>query len=182
MDATFHPNLGGAVSAIALQSDGKWIIGGNFNKRITRINADGSVDSTFNIGAGANGQIFAVAIQSDGKIIIGGDFTSVNGTSRNRIARLNLDGSLDLEFNIGSGINDRVYTLGLQADGKILIGGKFTTVNGVARSRIARINIDGSIDSFFNFSVSDAVRSLAIQKDGKILFVGDFTFCLLYTS
>jgi uncharacterized delta-60 repeat protein len=176
LDATFHPNLGGAVSAIALQSDGKWIIGGNFNKRITRINADGSVDSTFNIGAGANGQIFAVAIQSDGKIIIGGDFTSVNGTSRNRIARLNLDGSLDLEFNIGSGINDRVYTLGLQADGKILIGGKFTTVNGVARSRIARINIDGSIDSFFNFSVSDAVRSLAIQKDGKILFVGDFTF------
>jgi uncharacterized delta-60 repeat protein len=90
------------------------------------------------------------AIQSDGKIIIGGSFTTYNGTLINNIARLNADGTLDLTFNPGTGANDSVLGTAIQSDGKIIIGGGFTSYNGTAINRIARLNADGTIDLTFN--------------------------------
>jgi hypothetical protein len=78
---------------------------------------------TGNPGTGADGTVVAITLQPDGKILIGGDFTSYNGTPRNRVARLNADGSLDMSFNPGTGANSTVYALAVQPDGKILIGG-----------------------------------------------------------
>src|SRR5436190_5301507 len=87
----------------------------------------------------ANSLVEVVLVQPDGKILIGGSFTSIapNGGSavtRNRIARLNPDGSLDSTFNPNA--NAVVYSLVVQADGKILAGGDFTTVGGQVRNRI----------------------------------------------
>ena len=86
----------------------------------------GTLDATFNSSTGANSDVETIAVQADGKIIIGGFFTSYNGTSRNRIARLNADGSLDATFNPGTGASGNssyfVQTTALQADGEIIIG------------------------------------------------------------
>ncbi len=187
LDTTFNIGLGvsNAVTAVKLQSDGKVLIGGSFTSvngtarnRIARLNVDGSLDTTFNIGSGLDGDvsISSLIVQPDGKVLIGGSFTSVNGTTRNRVARLNTDGSLDTAFNIGVGANNTVIAVGLQPDGKVLIGGSFTSVNGAARNRIARLNADGSLDTTFNTGsgLDSDVLSLAIQSDGKVLVGGSF--------
>ncbi|MEO6542230.1 MAG: delta-60 repeat domain-containing protein, partial [Ferruginibacter sp.] len=107
--------------------------------KIARLNTDGSLDTGFNPGTGADRAVYTTAIQSDGKIIIGGDFTTYNGTARIRIARLNSDGSLDAGFNPGTGANYIINTTAIQSDGKIIIGGSFTAYNGTIRSRVARV-------------------------------------------
>ena len=186
LDATFivGTGLSGYVNAIAIQSDGKIIIGGEFTNyngtarnRITRLNSDGSLDATFNVGTGLNGYVNATAIQSDGKIIIGGGFTSYNGTAINRIARLNTDGSLDATFILSTGANSNVLSTVIQSDGKIIIGGLFTTYNGTAINRIARLNTNGSLDATFivGTGANSDVRATAIQSDQKIIIGGDFT-------
>ena len=187
LDTTFLNTGTGAsatVSSIAIQSDGKILIGGLFTTyngqsrtRIARLNADGSLDATFVVGTGANDNVRSISLQTDGKILIGGLFTTYNNQSQNCIARLNADGSLDNSFNVGSGANNSVYVISLQTDGKILIGGEFTTYNGTSRNRIARLNADGSLDNSFDVGsgTSNSVRSIELQNDGKILIGGVFT-------
>jgi uncharacterized delta-60 repeat protein len=169
-----------------VQADGKILIGGNFTSingtsrnSIARLNADGTLDASFLAsGAGANGPVFTLAVQSDGKILIGGDFTSFNGTARNCFARLNSDSTLDTTFlATGNGASDQVFALALQSDGKVLIGGFFTTVNSTARNRIARLNTDGTLDTSFLATAAGAnysVRAIAVQPDGKIVIGGEF--------
>jgi uncharacterized delta-60 repeat protein len=148
VDPTFRSGSGfsGAAYALAIQSDGKIVVGGGFttynnNARhmLARLNPDGSSDTTLDPGTGDNGDVLAIAIQSDGKIVVGGGFTTYNGTTRNRIARLNLDGSLDTAFDPGSGANGDVNAIAIQSDGKVLIGGAFTTVGTSMRDRLARL-------------------------------------------
>lgn len=195
IDLSFNPtdvgfgNGDGANSDVAttsIQSDGKIIIGGVFtyyngssSNRIARINADGTIDSSFNSGTGANGFVLTTSIQNDGKIIIGGDFTSYNGNLINRIIRLNTDGTIDSTFNVGTGVNNSVYTISIQSDGKIIIGGNFTSYNGTSKSHIARLNTDGTLDNSFNIGsgANSAVRAISIQNDGHLIIGGDFTSC-----
>lgn len=188
LDTSFNPGTGadGLVTVVAVQADGKVLVGGsNFTtlggqprNNIGRLNADGSIDTGFDPGAGANGWVRAIAVQADGKILVAGDFTTVDGTAKNRIARLNANGSLDATFNSGIGANNVVISLAVQADGKILLGGQFTTVNGTARKRIARLNADGTVDTSFVSPFSDfndTAYSIAVQPDGKIVIGGYFT-------
>ena len=116
---------------------------------------------------------YSLAVQSDGRVLIGGNFTTVNGVSRNRIARLSADGSLDTTFLNGlAGATSIVQSIAVQPDGRVLIGGEFTTVNGVSRNRIARLNADGSVDTTFLNGLAGAsgggVFSLAVQPDGRV--------------
>jgi len=166
------------VYSMAVQPDGDILIAGAFTaysgtarNRIARLNADGSLDSSFSVGTGANSTIRSVVLQSDGKILIGGSFTSYNGVARGRIARLNADGSLDVGFNQSAGPNSTVNSISLQPDGKVLIGGGFTTINGVARFHCARLNEDGSLDSgFVPATVAvGAIASLSLQDNGKVV-------------
>ena len=87
-----------------------------------RLAPDGSLD-TFD--PGANGSVESLAIQADGKIVVGGAFTMLGGVPRNRIGRLNADGSVDISFNPGA--NGEIAAIAVQADGSILVGGAFTT-------------------------------------------------------
>ena len=126
----------------------------------------------------ANNTIRAVVVQPDGKILIGGDFTSLapNGgaaVTRNRIARLNPDGTLDTAFNPNA--NDDVYAIAVQTDGKIIIGGRFTMIGAQTRNHLARLDAaTGAADSF-NPNANDLVRCITLQADGKILAGGVFT-------
>lgn len=189
---TFNPTginfdyAGGAnddIYAMALQSDGKIIIGGFFTSyngvpmnRIARLNADGSLDTTFDIGTGASSMVESISIQPDGKIIIAGYFLAYNGTTRMRIARLNTNGSLDTSFNPGTGTSNRIQATAIQPDGKILIGGNFTSFQGLSRNLVARLNADGSIDSGFNsvLNSSGTVRTILVESNGKIILGGEF--------
>jgi uncharacterized delta-60 repeat protein len=180
-DIGFNPDVSGVVIGIAAQADGKVLIGGTFTgvrgvtrNRIARLNADGSLDTGFN--PNADFTVNGVAVQADGKVLIGGQFTTVGGVGRNRIARLNADGSLDTGFNPNvSTLGSVVNSIALQADGKVLIGGTFTTVGGVTRNRIARLNADGSLDTGFNPDANNELKSIAVQADGKVLIGGLFT-------
>jgi len=172
-DNTFNIGIGGPIYAIIIQSDGKILIGGGFSRGITRLNANGSVDNTFNIGTGLNNEAYSIQIQSDGKILVGGKFTSYNGNSCNNIVRLNSDGSFDNTFNIGTGLNSEAYSIRTQNDGKILLGGRFTSYNGNSCNKIVRLNSNGSFDNTFNtgniFSAPNHIRYIVVQRDGKIL-------------
>ena len=172
------------VRSTVIQADGKIILGGSFTgyngtlaNRIARIHADGSIDSTLNTGLGFNNDVYSTVLQADGKIIVGGNFTSFNGVTINRVARLHADGTLDTSFNPGSGLNNTVFSLAVQTDGKIIVGGLFTTINGTIRNRIVRLNSDGSIDTTFVIGTgfNNTVNSLIVQSDGKILVGGSFT-------
>lgn len=150
LDASFNIGTGFEITdkvyAIALQNDGKILVGGNFSSyngisvnHIIRINANGTRDNSFNVGTGFNNPVRDIKIQADGKILVGGDFTSFNNTPINRLIRLNADGTRDNTFSIGSGFNGEVYTIAIQPDGKAVVGGLFTTVNGIVRNGIVRL-------------------------------------------
>jgi uncharacterized delta-60 repeat protein len=147
LDATFLPEGGSIleVHSIAVREDGK-IYQGSY--MFSRLNSDGSIDPSFQRSQfnGGGTLVAATAVQTDGKPIIGGNFTSVEnwttgeGTNRNYVARLNNDGSLDQSFGNDQALaNNMVSAVAVQADGGVVIGGLFTSVNGLARNRIARL-------------------------------------------
>ena len=124
---------------------------------------------------------YCVAVQADGRILIAGSFTAVNGQPRNGIARLNADGTVESAstFNPGTGVagglNPSVVCLALQADGKILISGYFTSVNGEPRDGFARLLTDGTVETIATFNPptgSSGIQSIVSQADGKILVGG----------
>jgi uncharacterized delta-60 repeat protein/uncharacterized repeat protein (TIGR01451 family) len=188
LDTTFlaAPNSGadGVVTTLKLDSSGKIIIGGGFNSfngqdrhSIARLNSDGTLDGSFSPGAGFNGLVWAVVLQSDGKLLVGGNFASINNTNRNFLARLNTDGSVDATFDPGSELNGSVNAVALQADGRIIVGGDFTSVGGGGINHIARLNSDGSLDTSFNpgSGPDNSVYTLALQSDGRIIAGGSFS-------
>jgi uncharacterized delta-60 repeat protein len=186
LDTSFNPGTGpnNALVALALQPDGRVLIGGFFTgessqnfRYVARLLPTGALDTSFATGTNLNNNVKALAVQADGKVLIGGDFTSYNTTSRNRIARLNTDGSLDVNFDPGSGVDATVNAIVIQADGKILVGGNFSTINGVNHASIARLNANGSLDTTFNPGSGALfwVNSIALQADGNILIGGPFT-------
>ena len=177
-------NKNGTINVTAIQSDGKIIVAGDFytfegasTNRIVRLNADGTRDNSFNAGTGFNGSTFALAIQPDGKILVGGNFTTFNNISSNYIARLNTDGTLDTTFVVGTGFDIGIRALAIQTDGKILVGGAFTTYNGSASKYITRLNTNGSVDASFNTGTScnNTVYTIILQPDGKSIIGGAFT-------
>ena len=188
---TFNPGSGpnNQVLGITVQPDGKLVISGYFTNvngqarsYIARLNADGSLEPTNTFNASANAVPYGVLLQTNGKLVLYGLFTTVDGQSRNRIARVNADGSLESTntFNVGTGANSEVDGASLQADGKILVGGNFTTFNGQTRNRIVRLNSDGSVEGTNTFNIGSGVGggrcwSLVQQPDGKILVAGEYT-------
>jgi uncharacterized delta-60 repeat protein len=197
LDANFNPplvaagtNSGAAVYVVALQPDGQILIGGlffavsdttNLLANMARLNPDGSIDPSFLPGRVADtGYVDAIGVQADGKIVVGGSFYSSRGNAPVNLLRLNADGTLDSGFFRFSEVDGPVNTVLLQSDGKILIGGGFTVVDGLARQSLARLNANGTVDSGFDACVASTAgsggTSLAVQSNGQILASGTFVF------
>ena len=125
-------------------------------------------------GSSGTGDIYSLAVNSNnGKIYAGGDFNVFNGLPINYFICKNGDGSLDLNFNTGTGPNGIVRCVLVQPDGKIIIGGTFTQYNGANRNKVARINTDGSLDATFYPVVSPGnLYSMVLQPDGKVIIAG----------
>ncbi|RKX35169.1 MAG: hypothetical protein DRP71_04655 [Verrucomicrobia bacterium] len=199
LDSGFDPNFDGTVTALALQPDGRIVVGGRFTtvdpnrtgnhvvrNGIARLNVDGTLDTGFdpNLGGMQTPQVHALVVQSDGKIVLGGDFNQLqpagtsNPVARNHLARVNAGGSVDSGF--APNPNNIVYSLGLQADGRLIVGGGFTQMqpdggsNVTDTSRIARLNVDGSLDASFNIVADNRVMCMVFQADGSLVIGGDF--------
>jgi uncharacterized repeat protein (TIGR01451 family)/uncharacterized delta-60 repeat protein len=175
-----------AVNAVAIQNNGRILVGGQFTTLnssnrvfLARLEEDGVLDLSFDTGTGPNGFVRAIAVEPGGRILIGGDFTLYDGVVVGRIARLNADGSLDKTFDVGAGFDAPVRSVALQSDGRVLVGGEFTsflTTNAVGR--LARLNTDGTLDATFSGGSSganDFISALVVQPDGRILVGGAFT-------
>ena len=192
LDTAFNPAPNGLIVAIAVQPDGKILIGGRFTAfgsgagavmrhNLARLNRDGSVDTSFN--PGASGIVAALVVQADGKILVGGAFTTLGGggtgtTPRTNLGRLNTDGSVDVSFRVDA-IGAGVYALGVLRDGRIVVGGDFTALGGgtaaVSRRNLGRIESDGTVDAGFNPGTDGEIDAMAVQPDGRVLVGGEFT-------
>jgi uncharacterized delta-60 repeat protein len=184
-DTSFTMNLtnGSIVHDVTILPDGKILIAGNFaffadpfnTRMVARLNSDGTNDVTFNV-VPVNNTVYRAMPQPDGKVVIGGEFTAIGPIVRGRVARLNANGTIDNSFNPPGGANNSVYSLDLQADGKVVIGGVFTALNGSSNQvRIGRLNADGSLDAGFVQTVNANVSAVKVQPDGRILIGGGFT-------
>jgi uncharacterized delta-60 repeat protein len=193
LDTDFNPGTGfptsSDIKSIARQADGKYLVAGSFASyngtprlNLVRINADGSIDNTFaNFTYGFDQSVSSVLVQPDGKVLVGGPYFSIyNGVTRNKIARLNADGTNDATFNTGTspGFDFNVNALLRQADGKIWVGGGFTKFNDAnSRKGLVRLTADGAWDNLSGVGVGDGgtVNSLALRSDGKLFVGGSFT-------
>jgi uncharacterized delta-60 repeat protein len=172
-------------------SDDRMVLAGNFSTwngsprgYLVRLNANGTLDNTFNSATGADDRIMRLKWFSDGSGgLIYGYFHSYNGQPRGCIAGLNADGSLNGNYatiTANQGFPAMASSLATQSDGKIIIGGNFTGVGGKYRGGLARLNPDGSLDTSFKSGVDGWVEGVALQADGKILVAGNFGQCQGY--
>jgi uncharacterized delta-60 repeat protein len=198
-DTSFYGNLGSAfdekVWALAQNSNQDIFVGGDFlsfdgntKKRLVKLDSSGNEDAGFtgNLGTGFDAVVWTIAVQSDGKVLVGGDFTDLDGTTRNKLVRLNTNGTVDTtfytNFDTSGGVNGGVRSIKVQSDGKIVVGGDFTSLNGNGREYLIRLNSDGTEDTTFytnltslGNSFDDFIFTLDIQSDQKILVGGQYT-------
>ena len=187
------------------EPNGKLLVAGNFKvyyptpatptnqSRLARLNADGTLDTTFNAGVGPLNTIDgtnytlieSVLRLTNGQYLVAGTFNKFNGLVRTNLVRLNSDGSLDLTFTSRSlaGSPSRsspaIHALALQADGKILVGGEFDGAFGTPNPNLTRLNTDGTVDATFNQTTIygfASVTSILPLSDGKILVTGGLNF------
>lgn len=188
----------GAVRAIAVQPDGKVLIGGKFDSvneasrfKMARLNTDSTLDLSFQIDTGGTGNsftqihaIYNIVLQADGKIIISGSFIyMVNGEEERNVVRLNPNGTIDSTFNLNIRIDD-VFSccnagtnrIALLSNGKLLVGTSRNSVSSTLPIPL-KLNADGTRDTSFNSTVLSTqnlaqIHDLAIQPDGKIIIGG----------
>lgn len=188
LDLTFNPGTGATeegivaiVRSIFVESNGQIIVGGDFQtfngqsfNRIARLNADGSIDTNFFVGQGPQAFVYAVAAQTNGMLLVGGSFNLINGVTQPNLARLRIDGSLDITFT--PNIQENITSILQQPDGNILIVGSITQVNGDALTGIARLTFNGALDTSFSPALtSGQVSAMALDATGNILVAGEIT-------
>jgi uncharacterized delta-60 repeat protein len=172
----------GTVQVIVEQADGKLLVGGAFTNvnglpcsGLARLLTDGERDWDFNVNLeGDPPSVIAIALQSDGGIVIGGSFTAVNGVSRDRVARLYPDGTVDPSFDLPVGLFDQVEGIAVQSGDRALVLG-YRYAAGSPVGVLVRCNADGSLDSSFSVGTDGGIATILVQPDDKIMIAGDFS-------
>ena len=171
------------------QTNGQILVWWYFDKydnivssKIMRMNADGTIDNTFNIWlwfgpAGNSTVVHDIAQQWNWKTLVWWVFTTYQWTWANRIIRLNEDGTRDISFGIGSGFDNSVLVFAIQSDWKILVWWSFTTYQWIWANRVIRLNEDWTRDTSFDIGsgFNSSVNSIVIESNGKILIWWSFT-------
>ena len=200
-------------SLVVRQPDDKIMVAGNFKvyytnattftnaSRIARLNPNGTLDASFNVGVGPLNtidgtnytKIECVIPLANGQYLVAGTFSKFNGLPITNLVRLNNDGSLDNTFprhsfrNAGSGSGTiAVHSIALQADGKLLLGGVFDVMDGVTNRDLTRLTTNGTVDATFvqtslagTQGFGDQVNTLLVLPDGKILAAGAGQYALV---
>jgi uncharacterized delta-60 repeat protein len=168
------------IMDLEIQPDGKILLGGRYYNStkmsfLVRLNADGSLDSTFQVPEQANMEITAIELLEDGKILVAKmEGSSIPSSQKSIVQRLNSDGSIDSSFAVNTPANGRIHTLLVLPDGKIMVGGRFTTFNDQPRVNLLKLNQDGSLDET-TYSVNQEVFCLTLDNESRILVGGNFT-------
>jgi len=180
LDTGYTVNTNSTVSTIHQAVDGKIYVGGDFTTigagtqdRLARLNSDGTLDTGYTLNA--NGAVLTIYQAADGKIYVGGNFTTIGGNAKERLARLNSDGTLDTGYTLNANIHTTVETIYQAADGKIYVGGSFTTIGGSSKSCLARLNSDGTLDTGYTLNANTTVETIYQTPDEKIYVGGAFT-------
>jgi uncharacterized delta-60 repeat protein len=150
-DSAFNASIG-VVRAIAVQGDGRILVlsdGNGVRNIVSRLNADGSADSTFTAFNGGSAAITSIAVQADGRVLVAGAFTGF-------LRRLNTNGTVDTSFDPQP--DGAVTAVTLQTDGRAVIGGTFNKVGGVARAGLARLTAS-----------TPAIQTFAINAAGTVI-------------
>jgi uncharacterized delta-60 repeat protein len=165
------------VSALAIQSDHKVLVGSNFGSGVRRLKADFSgADAAFTVGD-AYGAVTALAVQ-DNKIFVAGDFSAYNSVAVPGLVRLNNDGSMDTSFNPPAFLTDvldpgSLYSVTPLLNGNVLVGGYFLTVAGAEHPALVRLQPNGALDPTFTSPAGiHTIKTIAVQGDGSIWIGG----------
>jgi uncharacterized delta-60 repeat protein len=162
------------IRAIALQPDGRILIAGTFTviggqprTNLARLNANGTLDPSFDAGALAASTQFIndLSVQADGRIVVAGYGT---------LLRLLPSGQADTSAPLPSMATDAsVYAAELQADGKLLVGGGYgMKLDGIDRGTLVRLNTDGSVDTSFLPNAKGDIQSIIRDGSGNIVIAG----------
>ena len=164
---------------------GKVYVGGQFSQfngssqnYFIRLNANGTKDTSFNIGTGFNSVVYTIAVDSSGHTYVGGQFTSYNGTSQYYLTRLDSGGTIDSTFDIGNGFSNTVQEIKIDPiTDKIYVCGSFTQYSGQSCYYLVRLNPDATIDNTFDLGpgFNSNVSHIAIDSVGKVYVGGSFT-------
>ncbi len=178
IDSKFSPTVGSSLFAVA--RDGKIVV--KDSDHVRRLNADGTIDPSFALTQfDFIGTINALLIQPDGKVLVSGFFQAAGTLGRAGLARLNSNGTVDVDFDPQLEFPGEVSAVLAGSDGKMLVGGSFDFVNGVPANGIARLNPDGSVDRQFRsrsgplpagLGPFSRVSAMTKQTDGKIVVAG----------
>ncbi|GAA4036143.1 hypothetical protein GCM10022409_21350 [Hymenobacter glaciei] len=194
VSATVAPGAPTYTNAVLVQADGRIIVGGRFSTtsgastcRVVRYEPTGALDPTFNNASNfspnsgsslATNRIYSIVQQPDGNLLVGGNFRAVDGTPRQGVARLSTAGQLDPAFAPNSSLTGTVYSVALQPNGRVLLGGTFAYSGAAgAANNLVRVLANGQTDATFTnvAQPNDAVRSMLVQPDGRIMLAGSFT-------
>ncbi len=181
-DESFVTSQSYEASFVSVLPNGKIMLSANGD--LIRLNYDGSIDNSFEIPSTLTKHIWDVSsilVQQDGKCIIGGKGLipfSINGIEYNHIFRVTATGEIDTTFNIGSGFNNAVNTIFLDASGKIIVGGAFNNYKNLSVTKLIRLDTNANIDLNYGqgSGFDNVINSINIQNDGKILLGGNFNY------
>lgn len=186
LDPSFNVGTGtnGRVNAIAVQPNGKVLIGGSFTlyngrscNNVARLNADGSVDTNFTISADA--EVRKIIIDKDGRALLAGDFENINGAPRPAIVRIKINGQVDDTFNPTIDAYGRGYDCKISSRGKIYLAVIYQDGLYTFGTDVYCLNKNGSRDLSFNFPTGEFIKinTLAFNNDNRLLAGG-----LIYNS
>ena len=175
--ASTGTDASGRINAVAIESDGQILVSGNFNDinstftpKLARLRADGALNLNhasvvlFYMGAPQT-----MRLQDNGQILLGGVLGPINNTNRNGIARFNPDFTLDPFYPNPNGVNGQVTSIGIDGAGRVLIGGFFSMVGGLAKPTMARLlDVPNSLPQLNNLSLTSAVN-----EGGSVTLTGD---------
>ncbi|MBX2981026.1 MAG: hypothetical protein KF905_17185 [Flavobacteriales bacterium] len=180
------PFADGSVRCMILLPDGRLLVAGRFLRfhgqdvsSVLQLLPDGSLDPAFQPPT-VNGIVESMALQPDGRILLGGTMSTVQGEPRRRVARLLPNGALDTDFDPGPGIDPQVSSVNsmlVLPDGRILLGGSFSSYAGVPASNIVRVLATGAIDPTFSASpgANGRVEDMLLMPNGDVMLAGSFT-------
>jgi uncharacterized delta-60 repeat protein len=151
-------------------------------QNILRLNSNGSYDTSFNPGYGADNFVTSIVTVPNGSMYVGGLFQNFDHIEHHHVVRLNVDGSIDNTFSSGLDINAAVLSMCNQLDpvtgvpnGQIVVVGTFNNVDKDTTAKIARLNNDGTLDTTFHPIINTRVLTVVPQPDGKLIIGGSFT-------
>jgi uncharacterized delta-60 repeat protein len=179
VDAGLSIRVEGRIESVAVDLDGRILLGGNFSSvqgvgrnGSARLSGAGILDQSFNPNV-REPEVRGQTVLDNGNVLLLGDFSSVQGVGRGRLAQVTAAGVLVASFN--PNLDAAVLASVVRPDGKIMVGGPFTTVGGVSRRQVARLNANGSLDTTFNVPANNSILTMAVQEDGAIVMGGMFT-------